>query len=215
MTCRVEGEKIMRIVAAPNAFKGSIGAVEAAKAMKKGILAALPDCIVDCVPVSDGGDGLTEVLAHALCGEILTQKVCGPLMKEVSSAFCFVKSKNLAVVEMAKASGLALITPEMYNPMKTTTFGTGELIGAALDTDVKKIVVGIGIKCIVINVVYQLITDVLNYIPIYIGLVSIIIGITLTEGLHHRLVNWIKYFSWPYQQIVDKNDNQNSIRIES
>ena len=134
----------MHIVAAPNAFKGSINAVEAAEAMKKGILAAVPRCHVTCVPVADGGDGLTEVMLHGMGGQRIDVRVAGPRMETVSAPFCLVPSRHLAVVEMARASGLALLPKIEHNPMITTTFGTGQLILAAMDRGAKRVIVGIG-----------------------------------------------------------------------
>lgn len=132
----------MRIIAAPNAFKGSMDAVQAAEAMKRGVLAAVPDCEVICVPVADGGDGLTEVMVEALAGRLVEKRVHGPRFEEQSSPFCL--AGDLAVVEMARASGLALLAEEQQDPTKTSTYGTGELIGAALDAGARRIVVGIG-----------------------------------------------------------------------
>lgn len=134
----------MRIVAAPNAFKGSLDAVEAAEAIKKGILAAVNQCQVVCVPVADGGDGLTEVMLHGMGGQLIEKGVSGPRMEALSAPFCLVVSRNLAVVEMAKASGLALLPKSLQDPMKTTTYGTGELIRAAMDCRARRIIVGIG-----------------------------------------------------------------------
>lgn len=134
----------MRIVAAPNAFKGSLNAVDAAGAMKKGILAAMPRCHVVCVPVADGGDGLTEVMLHGMGGQRIEKKVSGPRMEALSAPFCLVASRNLAVVEMARASGLALLPKSLQDPMKTTTYGTGELIREAMDCGATRIIVGIG-----------------------------------------------------------------------
>lgn len=134
----------MRIVAAPNAFKGSISAVEAARAIKKGAHAVHPEFIVDCVPVSDGGDGLLEVMTEALSGKIIHQSVSGPLLQKESSRFCYVEKDRVAIIEMAQASGLALLHKEQLDPTKTTTYGTGQLILAALDIGAKRIVVGLG-----------------------------------------------------------------------
>jgi glycerate kinase len=134
----------MVIVAAPNALKGSLNAVEAAQAMKKGILAATPRCRVICVPVADGGDGLTEVMLHGMGGERIETRVSGPRMAALSAPFCLVPSRNLAVVEMAKASGLALLPQSQWDPTKTTTYGTGELIRTAMDYGATRIIVGIG-----------------------------------------------------------------------
>jgi glycerate kinase len=134
----------MKIIAAPNAFKGSLSATEAAKAMQKGILAAIPDCDIICVPVADGGDGLTEVMALALSGKLVEVSVMDPVFKPLSSVFCLAENRGVAVIEMARASGLALLPKEKQDPTKTSTYGTGELIHAALDRGVKRIVVGLG-----------------------------------------------------------------------
>ena len=134
----------MRIVAAPNAFKGSMNAVQAAEAMKTGILAVIPQCDVTCVPVADGGDGLIEVMLAGLSGTRVEAMVSGPRMEPLSAPFCMVPSRKLAVVEMAKASGLALLPKARHDPTRTTTTGTGELIRAAMDNGAKRIIVGIG-----------------------------------------------------------------------
>lgn len=134
----------MKIIAAPNAFKGSLSATEAAKAMNKGILAAIPDCDITCVPVADGGDGLTEVMAQALSGNLVEVTVMDPVFEPLFSVVCLAENQGIAVIEMARASGLALLPKEKQDPTKTTTYGTGELIRAALDRGVKRIVVGLG-----------------------------------------------------------------------
>ncbi|GAB6191192.1 glycerate kinase [Desulfocastanea catecholica] len=134
----------MRIIAAPNAFKGSLRAMDAAMAMKKGILAAMPDCHVVCVPVADGGDGLTEVLVEALAGTLIETTVLGPRLEPLSSLFCLAEAKGVAVIEMAKASGLALLPKNEQDPTKTSTYGTGQLIRAALDKGARRIIVGLG-----------------------------------------------------------------------
>jgi len=134
----------MYIVVAPNAFKSSLSAVEAAEAMRRGILAANPDCRVSCVPVADGGDGLTEVMLQVMGGQRVETTVTGPRFEKVSAPFCLVPDKRLAVVEMARASGLALLPESQRNPMETTTYGTGELILSAVEHGARQIIVGIG-----------------------------------------------------------------------
>ncbi len=132
----------MRIIAAPNAFKGSMNALEAAEAMKRGILAAVPECEVICVPVADGGDGLTEIMAQALSGALIERYVKGPRMATCLATFCL--TENLAVIEMARASGLALLAKDQQDPTMTSSYGTGELIAAAMDAGARRIVVGLG-----------------------------------------------------------------------
>ena len=134
----------MRIVAAPNAFKGSLNAVEAAEAIKIGAFAAMPRARVICVPVADGGDGLTEVMIDGMGGKLIEKRVTGPRMEALSAPFCLVASQKLAVVEMAKASGLALLPKSLQDPEQTTTYGTGELIREAMDSGARRIIVGIG-----------------------------------------------------------------------
>ncbi|MEA1924113.1 MAG: glycerate kinase [Pseudomonadota bacterium] len=136
----------MKIVLAPNAFKGSLTAAEAALAMETGIKKILPRAEVVRVPVADGGDGLVDVAVEALNGEIRTLFVSGPLKGKgrIEANYAYVKSLNLVTVEMALASGLALLPKELQDPTQTTTFGTGELIKAGLDLGAKEINVGIG-----------------------------------------------------------------------
>jgi glycerate 2-kinase len=134
----------MKIVLAPNAFKGSLSAMQAALAMEQGVRQACPGAAVLKVPVADGGDGLAEVLIEALDGEARVLGVQGPLREPVQATLCLVPALGLAVVEMAAASGLALLAPKDLDPTRTTTYGTGELIRAALDLGVRHLVVGIG-----------------------------------------------------------------------
>ena len=134
----------MKVVLAPNAFKGSLTAVEAAEAMARGVARACDNAAIVRVPVADGGDGLTEVLLDALQGEIRTVTVKGPRGDPVQASFCYVPKLDLAAIEMATASGLALLPDKQRNPLLTTTYGTGELIAAALDLGVSHIIIGIG-----------------------------------------------------------------------
>lgn len=134
----------MRVIAAPNAFKGCLSANQAAEAIKRGVLKACPQSDVICVPVADGGDGLLEVAVEALHGEICEVVVKGPRMVEQSSSFGWLAATRVAVIEMASASGLALLQEEEKDPVETSTFGTGQLIRAALDKGAEKIIVGLG-----------------------------------------------------------------------
>ncbi len=134
----------MKIVVAPNAFKGSMTAGRAAVAMAEGIRRVLADVQIDLVPVADGGDGLVAVALDALQGERCKLLVTGPRFDLVEAEFCHVPEQSFAAIEMALASGLTLLPEDMRDPTQTTTLGTGELILAALDLGVKKIGVGIG-----------------------------------------------------------------------
>ncbi len=134
----------MKIVVAPNAFKGSFTATKAAAAMSEGIRRVLPTAEIIEVPVADGGDGLVDVTLEALNGETSEVQVTGPDFKPVNAALCFVPDLNLAAIEMALASGLALLPEAKKDPTRTTTLGTGELIAHALDQGVQRILIGIG-----------------------------------------------------------------------
>ncbi len=134
----------MQIVVAPNAYKGSLSAKDAARVMAEAILSVYPDFSVIEVPFSDGGDGLLEVLRDIFDVDIVKTKVKDPLGREIVSELCVVKKDTLAAIEMAKASGIALLREDERDPTKTTTYGTGQLIRKALDLGAKKIIVGIG-----------------------------------------------------------------------
>ena len=134
----------MKIVVAPNAFKGCLTANEAARAMATGIRRAFPDVEIVPVPVADGGDGLVDVSIEALGGTLRHVAVTGPLFVPLEAPFCYVERSGFVAVEMALASGLALVPPDQRDPTRTTTLGTGELIAAALDLGVSRIGVGIG-----------------------------------------------------------------------
>lgn len=134
----------MKIVVAPNAFKGCLTASEAARAMAAGIGRAFPDAEIVHVPVADGGDGMVDVALEALGGNLRRVSVTGPLFAPVDAPLCYVESNRFAAVEMALASGLALVPPDQRDPTCTTTLGTGELIAAALELGVSRIAVGIG-----------------------------------------------------------------------
>lgn len=134
----------MKVVVAPNAFKGCLTASEAAQAMAEGVVRAVPNAEVMRVPVADGGDGLVEVSIEALDGEPQRLSVTGPLYDTVEATFCHVPDMSLATVEMALASGLALVPEDRRDPTQTTTLGTGEVIAAALGKGVSRIGVGIG-----------------------------------------------------------------------
>ncbi len=134
----------MKIILAPNAFKDSLTALEAAKAMQTGILRVLPDAETVLVPVADGGDGLLEVMQSIMDGYPMPITVSNPLGEPIQAPFSYFPDTHIAAVEMALASGLALLPPEKRDVMKTSTLGTGQLIRAALDQGATRIYVGIG-----------------------------------------------------------------------
>lgn len=134
----------MRIVVAPDSYKGSVSAVGTANAMEKGIKAVFPEAEVIKVPIADGGEGTVEALVTATNGQMIYQDVIGPLGETISSYWGILGDGKTAVIEMAAASGLPLVPNEKRDPRVTTTYGTGQLIKAALDRGLKKIIIGIG-----------------------------------------------------------------------
>lgn len=130
---------------APDSFKESMTAKQVCDAMELGIKHILPDAKVQKVPMADGGEGTVDALIAATNGHKEFVTVNGPLPgQKVKSYFGILGDGKTAVIEMAKASGLELVPPEKRDPFITTTFGTGELILAALNHGVKKIIIGIG-----------------------------------------------------------------------
>jgi glycerate kinase len=134
----------MRIVIAPNAFKGSLSALEAAEAIGEGVRAAVPDADLVLVPIADGGDGTVEALVAATHGERRVLRVRGPLGDPVDADYGLIDGGSTAVIEMAKAAGLALVPPEKRDPRVTTTYGVGELLQRAYDDGARHFIVGIG-----------------------------------------------------------------------
>ncbi|MGJ7919065.1 glycerate kinase family protein [Neobacillus sp. LXY-4] len=134
----------MRFVLAPDSFKESISAKNAALAMKKGILAVFPNAECEIVPMADGGEGTVESLVSMENGELIKTEVIGPLGQKVNAEFGLLKKEKTAIIEMASASGIELINKEQRNPLVTTTYGTGQLIKQALDNGVTRILIGIG-----------------------------------------------------------------------
>lgn len=134
----------MNILIAPNAFKNSIDAKDAADAIKDGLRRSKLRCSCECFPVADGGDGTAALLIEKLRGTIIHTKVHDPLGRQIFSSFGMIDNGNTAVIELADASGLRLLKPEEYDPLETTTSGTGEMILHALDKGAKKIILGIG-----------------------------------------------------------------------
>lgn len=134
----------MRIILAPDSYKGSLSAVGVADAMERGIKQVFPDAEIIKFPIADGGEGTVEALVTATCGRIVTTAVRGPLGEPVNANWGVFGDGQTAVIEMATASGLTLVPREQRDPRITTTYGTGQLIKAALDAGLRKIIIGIG-----------------------------------------------------------------------
>jgi len=133
-----------RITIAPNAFKGTLTAAEAALCIKHGLQKALPDATFVCVPMADGGDSTAAAIVDATGGHWVRCRVSDPLGRRISAQFGLTGDGRTAVVEMAAASGLVLLKPAERNPLITSTRGTGELIRAALAKKISRLLVGIG-----------------------------------------------------------------------
>ncbi|MGD6844945.1 glycerate kinase [Bacillus infantis] len=134
----------MKIVIAPDSYKESLSAMEAADCIEKGFKRIIPDAEYVKVPMADGGEGTVQSLVDATGGSIITAQVTGPLGEPLEAFFGLLGDKKTAVIEMAAASGIHLVPPGKRNPLVTTTKGTGELIKAALDLGVRHIIIGIG-----------------------------------------------------------------------
>lgn len=134
----------MKIVIAPDSFKESMTAKEVCDIIEKGMGSFLKNVEFVKVPMADGGEGTTRSLVDATNGKLYEVQVTNPLGEKITSQFGILGDNKTAIIEMASSSGLELIPREKRNPMITTTFGTGELIKAALDMGVKTILIGIG-----------------------------------------------------------------------
>lgn len=134
----------MKIVIAPQSFKGSLSALKVAQAIALGIKRVLPDAETVVVPMADGGEGTVEALVDATCGQIITTDVTGPLGESIAAKWGILGDGVTGIIEAAAASGITLVPPGKLNPLITTTYGTGELIRAALNAGCRKLIVGIG-----------------------------------------------------------------------
>lgn len=138
-----EEEYKMKIVVAIDSFKGSLSSLQAGNAAKDGIRRALGDCAEVCViPVADGGEGTVDALADGLGGEIKTVEVSNPLGRKREAKYGMIG--KTAVIEIAEAAGIALISKDELNPMNTTTYGVGEIIRDAIRNGCREFIIGIG-----------------------------------------------------------------------
>jgi len=132
----------MKIVVAIDSFKGCLTSTEANRAAAEGIRKVFPDAEIVQVPVSDGGEGFLDAFLAAIGGTLVEVPVKDPLMRPVTAKYLL--KDETAVIEMAQASGLTLLTKEERNPMVTTSYGTGQLVVDAVQKGAKHIVVGLG-----------------------------------------------------------------------
>lgn len=136
--------KLNKVLIAPDSFKGSLTAMQAARAIEAGIKDIFPDCATVLLPVADGGEGTIDALVSATGGSYVTVTVSDPLMRPVRAVYGVADAGRTAVIEMAAASGLPLLSRFERNPMRTTTYGTGELIRDALARGCRRLLIGIG-----------------------------------------------------------------------
>ncbi|MCS3463419.1 MULTISPECIES: glycerate kinase [Citrobacter] len=134
----------MKIVIAPDSYKESLSALEVATAIEQGFREIWPDADYVKIPVADGGEGTVEAMVAATAGRLVHVDVTGPLGSSVQAFYGLSGDARSAFIEMAAASGLALVPVDSRDPLKTTSRGTGELIRHALDAGVEHIVIGIG-----------------------------------------------------------------------
>jgi len=134
----------MKIVIAPDSYKESLSALEVATAIEQGFREIFPDAHYVKLPVADGGEGTVEAMVAATQGGIIKVRVTGPLGENAEGFYGLSGDEQSAFIEMAAASGLEMVAPSSRNPLKTTSWGTGELIRHALDAGVKHIIIGIG-----------------------------------------------------------------------
>lgn len=134
----------MKVVAAIDSFKGSMTSLEVAAAFEKGVKKVYKDAEFIKIPLADGGEGTVKALIDNLDGKMVNIKVKDPLMRDIDSFYGISGDGKTAVIEMAAASGLPLLSPDERNPLRATTFGTGELIKDALEKGCREFIIGIG-----------------------------------------------------------------------
>lgn len=134
----------MKILLAPDKFRGSLTAAEVCTAMSEGIRKAVPSAEILVIPMADGGEGTAEILTLNAGGQMYPVLVSDPLGRVIEAKFGLSADGQTAYLEMAAASGLRLLQPHERNPLQTTTFGTGELIQAAINKGAIRIILGIG-----------------------------------------------------------------------
>jgi glycerate kinase len=134
----------MKIVIAPDSYKESLSALEVANAIEQGFREIWPDADYVKLPVADGGEGTVEAMVEATTGRIVEVDVTGPLGEPVPAFYGLSGDERTAFIEMAAASGLEQVPVALRDPLKTTSWGTGELIRHALDAGVDHIIIGLG-----------------------------------------------------------------------
>ena len=134
----------MKILVAPDKFKGSLSAVAATAAITRGLRAVWPDAEITAAPIADGGEGFAEALCQALGGGWVETRALDPIGREVAARYAWVEAEKLAIIEMSEASGIWRLTADERAPLRANTFGTGQLIRHATERGARKILVGLG-----------------------------------------------------------------------
>ena len=134
----------MKFVLAPDSFKESMTAKEVCIAMEKGIKKVIKNAEFVHVPMADGGEGTMQSLIDCSYGKVYEEDVIAPMGNIIKAKYGIMGDTKTAVIEMAEASGISLVERDKRNPLKATTYGTGQLIKAALDKGVERIIVGLG-----------------------------------------------------------------------
>jgi len=134
----------VKILVAPDKFKGSLSAVAAAEAISAGFRQVWPDAEITHAPIADGGEGFADALRDALGGEWVVTRALDPIGREVEARYAWVEEEKLAIIDMSEASGLWRLTPEERAPLRANTFGTGQLMRHATERGARKILVGLG-----------------------------------------------------------------------
>ncbi len=134
----------MKIIVAPDKFKGSLSSFEVCEAINRGIKKTLNNAVVSNFPMADGGDGFASVLKHYLDTTTIHCDTVDPLGRKVTASYQWNKTQKAAIIEMAVASGLVLLGKEERNPLRTSTLGTGLLIRHAVDNGARKVILGLG-----------------------------------------------------------------------
>ena len=134
----------MHILVSPNAFKHSLTAEQASVAIRTGLMQSKLDCTYECFPIGDGGDGTADLIIKKCGGELVNAIITDPLNRKITASFGLIDEGKTAIIEMADASGLRLLSGAELNPLRASSFGTGEQIKLALDKGAVKIIIGMG-----------------------------------------------------------------------
>src|SRR5215472_13328598 len=133
----------MRVLIAPDKFKGSLNAREVAENIAKGLRDALPDAKIDITPLADGGEGTAEAISEALGGSWLKCKVHDPIGRQINVRYGWVEKRRLAIMEMSEAAGMRRVSEDERDPVRANTFGVGEMLLDAAHRGATEIIIGL------------------------------------------------------------------------